>query len=248
MGASLSIFPGFYQLLNENNFLLGIEIFKKYFHPDLVNKIKKDVFFKEIEKLTKKLGHKNAGITLAEKIYNLANKTISPCPNNEYSQLTVKSCVEALTLAIKATNEIISEMDKLAKSLPEYKSVKEMSGVGNKLTPRIIAEIGDIRRFKNAGSLIAYSGLDAPPYQSGQFEATIRRISKRGNKYLRKTGYEIMKAVKSSCKSGNEFYDYITKKEKEGKCKKVAKIAGLNKFLRQYYGIVSKLYKESKSA
>ena len=38
-------------------------------------------------------------------------------------------------------------------------------------------EIGDIRRFKNAGSLIAYAGLDAPPYQSGQFEATNRRIS-----------------------------------------------------------------------
>ena len=29
---------------------------------------------------------------------------------------------------------------------------------------------------------IAYAGLDAPPYQSGQFEATNRHISKRGNK------------------------------------------------------------------
>lgn len=37
-----------------------------------------------------------------------------------------------------------------------------LSGSGNKLTSRIIAEIGDIRRFKNAGSLIAYAGLDAP--------------------------------------------------------------------------------------
>ena len=69
-------------------------------------------------------------------------------------------------------------------------------------------------------------------------------ISKRGNRYLRKTGYEVMKSVKSSCKSGNKLYDYIVKKENEGKRKKVAKIAGLNKFLRMYYGIVRKKYKE----
>lgn len=87
-------------------------------------------------------------------------------------------------------------MDELASTLPEYDIVKSMEGCGNKLTSRIIAEIGDIRRFKNAGFIIAYGDLDAPPYQSGQFEATIRHISKRGNKYLRKTGYEIVKCIK----------------------------------------------------
>ena len=76
------------------------------------------------------------------------------------------------------------------------------------------------RRFKNAGSIIAYAGLDAPPYQSGQFEATNRHISKRGNKYLRKTGYEVMKSIKSSCKSDNELKSYIIQKENEGKLKK----------------------------
>ena len=135
-------------------------------------------------------------------------------------------------------------MDELASTLPEYDTIKSMEGCGNKLTSRIIAEIGDIRRFKNAGSIIAYGGLDAPPYQSGQFEATIRHISKRGNKYLRKTGYEIVKCIKSNKKVGEEIYEYIIQKENEGKAKKVAKIAGLNKFLRIYYGLVKKKYKE----
>ena len=39
---------------------------------------------------------------------------------------------------------------------------------------------------------------------------------------------------------------YILKKEAEGKIKKVAKVAGMNKFLRMYYGIVKKRYKELK--
>ena len=238
------LFPGYYQLLDNNNFILGLEIFKKYFHPEIVKKKKENQFIIEIDKMAKKLGHKGAGITLANKIYTLAQNTIPPRPNNQYSQLSAISCVEALIITIKTSNTIIAEMDKLASKLPEYNVISEIPGCGKKLTARVIAEIGDIRRFKNAGSIIAYAGLDAPPYQSGQFEATNRHISKRGNKYLRKTGYEIMKSVRSNVNSDNELRTSIVKKENEGKLKKVAKIAGLNKFLRMYYGKVKKKYKE----
>lgn len=238
------LFPGYYQLLDENTFILGLEMFKKYYHPEIITNKKQSQFVAEIDKLARELGHKGAGITLANKVYNLALKTISPRPNNKYAQLSVECCIDELILAIKSSNKIISEMDKLARELPEYNVISEIPGCGKKLTSRVIAEVGDIRRFKNAGSVIAYAGVDAPPYQSGQFEATNRHISKRGNKYLRKTGYEVMKSIKSSCKSDNELKSYIIKKENEGKSKKVAKIAGLNKFLRMYYGIVKNKYKE----
>ena len=238
------LFPGYYQLLDENNFILGLEVFKKYYHPDIVTAKKQSQFIIEIDELAKKLGHKSAGINLAKKVYNLALNTISPRPNNKYTQLSAECCVDELILTIKSSNKIITEMDELARELPEYEEINKMPGVGKKLTSRIIAEIGDVRRFKNAGSIIAYAGLDAPPYQSGKFEATNRHISKRGNKHLRKTGYEVMKSIKSSCKSDNELKEYIIKKENEGKSKKSAKIAGLNKFLRMYYGIVKRIYKE----
>ena len=238
------LFPGYYQLLDDNTFILGLEIFKRYFHPEIVKKKKENHFITEIDKIAKKLGHRGAGITLANKIYILAQNTIPPRPNNQYSQLSAISCVEALIITIKASHTIITEMDKLASNLPEYDVISEIPGCGRKLTARVIAEIGDVRRFKNAGSIIAYAGLDAPPYQSGQFQATNRHISKRGNKYLRRTGYEIMKSIKSNVRNENELREYIIKKENEGKLKKVAKIAGLNKFLRMYYGIVKKKYRE----
>ena len=68
---------------------MGLEIFKKYYHPEIVTIKKQSQFVEEIDKLAKKLGHKGAGITLANKIYLLAQKTISPRPNNEYAQLLV---------------------------------------------------------------------------------------------------------------------------------------------------------------
>ena len=70
-----------------------------------------------------------------------------------------------------------------------------------------------------------------------------RHISKRGSKSLRKCGYEVMMALKSSKpKEDNAVYEYILKKEAEGKNKKLVKIAGLNKFLRIYYARVMEVY------
>ena len=134
-------------------------------------------------------------------------------------------------------------MQEIASTLPEYSVVREMKGVGDVLSVRLIGEIGDVRRFRNGSSLVAFAGIDAPPYESGKFVGTNRNISKRGSSTLRKIGYEIMHSLKvSKPTEDSAVYDFIIKKENEGKPKRVAKIAGLNKFLRIYYARVVALY------
>lgn len=238
------LFPGYYQLLEECNFIVGLKIFEKFSDPEIIRKKKLETFLNDVEKIAQKIGQKRAGRNLAIKVYELAKKSVLSCPSNSSTQLILNKRVVALINLIETTNEIIAKMNEIAKSMDEYKEVRNMKGVGDRLAPLLIAEIGDIRRFKNAGSLIAYAGIDSPPYQSGKYEATNRHISKRGNKYLRKTGFEVMQSIKSFCRVDCEVYNYIVKKEAEGKCKKSAKIAGLNKFLRQYYGILKKKYIE----
>lgn len=53
-----------------------------------------------------------------------------------------------------------------AKSLSEYSLIRGMACVGATLTPLVIAEIGDVRSFHSKHALIAYAGIDAPPYSS----------------------------------------------------------------------------------
>ena len=140
---------------------------------------------------------------------------------------------------------ILSRMQKLANTLPEYPVVLQMSGVGETLGPRLIAEIGDVRRYHSGSALVAFAGIDSPPFQSGTFTGTNRHISKRGSSLLRKTGYEIMKMLKAKKPTTDSaVYEFILKKEAEGKHKKVAKMAGLNKFLRIYYARVCEVYRE----
>ena len=236
-------FPGLKKIFNGDSlYMLMLDIYKKYYHPSLVLSKSKSSFIKDVEKISKKTGHR-IGTRVAEEMYSLANECIPSSPCNESTQLAVSNCVLLLQNLEEITNNIIAKMDELARRLPEFETVSNMSGVGNKIRARLIAEIGDVRRFKNSNCLIAYAGIDVPPFQSGQFVAINRRITKRGNKHLRKVGYEAMKSLKTVKPTrDNAVYLFILKKEDEGKGSITAKIAGLNKFLRIYYARVMEVY------
>ena len=55
-------------------------------------------------------------------------------------------------------------------------------------------------------------------------------------------GYEVMRCLKTTKNIEDPGYQFIVKKEEEGKAKKVDKVAGLNKFLRIYYARVKEVY------
>ncbi len=236
-------FPGIKNIVDEENrYKLLLDIYEKYPYPTLVLEKGEDEFIDEIDCMAKKYGHR-VGKTIGESLYLVAPTIITSCPHNESLQLSINSCILLLRETLKVTDNIISKMDELAMQLKEFDTVSNMKGVGPKTRARLIAEVGDVRKYKNANCLIANAGIDTPPYQSGNFNSTNRHITKRGNKYLRKVGYEITKSIKSSRpKTDNAVYLFILRKEAEGKNKTVAKIAGLNKFLRIYYARVKELY------
>ena len=62
-----------------------------------------------------------------------------------------------------------------------------MEGAGPVTGPALMAEIGDVRRFKKKKALVAFAGIDAPPFQSDAFESKSRHVSKRGSPHLRRT-------------------------------------------------------------
>lgn len=216
---------------------------KRYYHYNHILEMGEKRFTDDYCKWAKKQGYR-VYERLAKEILAVAQNGIPVLPNSPVTKAVVVEAVRVLHEIEISRDTILSQMQELAKSLPEFSVVREMPCIGDTLAPRIIAEIGDVRRFNNKHSLIAYAGIDAPPYQSGAFNAAERHISKRGNSYLRKTGYEIMQCLIQHKPIGDPVYDFICKKRLEGKCGKEAMIAGLNKFLRIYYGRVTELYKK----
>lgn len=214
----------------------------QYWHYDNITKKSGKQFTEHYLKWAKKKGYQPDS-NKAAKIYSMAKEGIPTLPADQTTKMLVNQAVEVLKRVDETLNTILARMQEIANTLPEYSVVRSMGGVGDTLAPRLIADIGDVRRFHSSKALIAYAGIDAPPYQSGQFTGTNRKISKRGSSAIRKTGYEVMRCLKSHrMPEDGEVYKYILKKEAEGKPKRVAKIAGLNKFLRIYYARVMEVY------
>jgi len=215
---------------------------KRYIHYTHIISMGKSKFKADYCKWAKKQGYR-MNERKAEEIFTLSQNGIPVLPNSQSTKIVVTEAVRILHETEVSRDTILTQMQTLAKTLPEYSVVRAMPCIGNTLAPRMIAEIGDIRRFHNKHALIAYAGIDAPPYQSGTFNATERHISKRGNSYLRKTGYEVMQCLIQHKPEEDAVFAFIQKKRSEGKCAKEAMIAGLNKFLRVYYGRICEMYR-----
>ena len=218
---------------------------ERYWHYDLITSMSREEFTEDYLAWAKEKKYHQSSAK-AEAVYEMASDGIPTLSSDTPStKMLVQEAIAVLRAVDSSLFRIISRMQELVKTLPEYSTVRSMGGVGDVLAPKLIAEIGDVRRLHNAKALIAWAGIDPPPYESGQFVGSQRRITKRGSSTLRKVGYEVMRVLKSHREpEDNVVYNYILKKEAEGKSKKAAKIAGLNKFLRIYYARVMAVYQQ----
>ena len=219
-----------------------LRFIKRFKSFDIIRKMGKTRFLESFQILVRKTKGRPAS-TKGLRIYELALNSVTTRGDNPLTAMTQEQCVALISTSQKAADEINLQMRTIAETLPEYKVLRSMAGVGDRLGPVILAEIGDIRRFHSGKALNAYAGNDAPPYQSGQFESRNRHISKRGNPALRKACFEVMQALKLTKPQDDPVYLFLLKKEQEGKPYNVAKMAAVNKFLRIYYARAMELYK-----
>ena len=191
--------PGVYGLLNDFDKNNGrdklCDFIYDFWHRDNIIKSSDKVFVKKyLNWLNKKGYRKNENE--AWQLYQIAKTSIPTLPStSETTKMLVQEAVNVLREVNNSLYTILKQMREIAKTFPEYETVISMGAVGETLAPRLIAEIGDPRYFHSAKALIAYAGIDAPPYQSGQFIGNQRHISKKGSSTLRKIGYELLDSV-----------------------------------------------------
>lgn len=109
-------------------------------------------------------------------------------------------------------------------------------GIGYVLGAMILSEIGDISKFSNPKKILAYAGLDPSVKQSGNFNATNTRISKRGSKHLR---YAITYASTLIIHNNDTFYQYYTSKRAKGKSYRNAIGHVSNKLVRVIFKVLT---------
>lgn len=92
--------------------------------------------------------------------------------------------------------------------------IMTIPGIGYINGEIILSQIDDIHRFFNLIRLLAFANLDSSVYQSGNFQASRTRMSKRGSRILR---YALINAAHNVIKNTANFKAYYDKKRAESR-------------------------------
>jgi len=240
------IFPEYASCFSDVFIRTSRELLKLYPDPSELA----EVDLRELSSFLSKHSRGRLGLERAEKIRSLASGTFGINLAMDAFTLELRMLldqIEFISDQIDVLEEAISQVMNELKSTnekavlpPDCQHVLEtIPGIKTVLAAAIIGEIGDINRFPNARTLVAYAGLDATVKSSGQFEGTRNRISKRGSPVLRNS---LWLAAVSARRHIPEMKDYYETKLAQGKHVNVATGAVARKLVH----IIYTLWKEQR--
>ena len=140
----------------------------------------------------------------------LAQKSVGCNDSSISTQIT--QTIELIELLDRQVHDVESQIELIVNSLDSV--IMTIPGIGFINGGMILGEIGDITRFSNPSKVLAFSGLDPTVYQSGNFNASHTRMSKRGSRPLR---YALINAAHNIVRNNKTFKDYYDQKVSEGK-------------------------------
>ena len=143
---------------------------------------------------------------------------------------TMVSQVEFLNATIaKVGKEVASLLGKVEPNITTIPGVSTTTGA------QIVAEIGDVKRFRNAASIVKYAGLNSGVDESGKYSAEGVPITKHGSPYLRRSLWLAANRARQYDPRLKEYYDKLRRK---GKPHRVAVTAVARKLCHVVYAVM----------
>lgn len=220
--------------------LKWVDFVAEFPHCDCVAKLTPSAFKKKYQRWCEKNSYYYRSAK-ADELHAFARETINAVPASDTICLIIKQAASMLNAALENTATLQRKMKSIAAMLPEYETVMNIYGIGDKTGPQLMAEIGDTRRFHSRRAITAYFGYDSENDDSGQHISKSNPITKKGNSALRRTLFMIMVALIQNQPEDNPVYLFLDKKRSEGKHYYCYMTAAANKFLRIYYAKVNEV-------
>lgn len=180
----------------------------------------------------------------------MAAATRNPFQHQVYQSLiiTMGMHIKIVLQYKELLSNLQNEIEALVKNIEEYKIIKSIPGIGEKIAAKILSEIGEIDRFYHPKKLVAFAGVDPSVHESGKFTATRNKITKRGSSRLRQALYMAVRCGIRDCRKqkttdeiiprNKRLREFNDKKREEGKLYRVAIIACVNKLIHWIYTIL----------
>jgi transposase len=145
---------------------------------------KPNIIYKNLQQLTREREQIVEERSIVKNQLHAENTEAEP---NANSIKRLKARIKFLSKQEKEIKEDIEKCIKKDESIEnEIKNITTIPGVGRLTATIVLAETNGFELIRNKKQLISYSGLDVREKQSGTSVKGKPRISKKGNKFLRK--------------------------------------------------------------
>lgn len=182
------------------------ELLKLYQSPQDISKIN----LTKLSNLLIKSSHGKYDKNRAIELKQLASRSVGI--NNSALCIQIKMTIELIELLESQIKDIEKQVSEFIKKSDNV--ITSIPGIADTTAAIIISEIGDINRFNNPSQVLAFAGLDPSVKQSGTFNASSTRMSKRGSSLLR---YALILAANNVQLNTKTFSNYYNIKRAQGK-------------------------------
>jgi transposase len=171
----------------------------------------------ELTEIINKSSRGRFGMEKAQQILTAAQGSVGLSFLVDATRVQMLCLLQQLDLLLDQVKLLEQTISDLMDQIPQF--ITSIPGIGPVTGAVILGEIGDVSRFEGSEQLVAYAGIDASVYETGQFKADHAHMSKRGSPHLRQA---IWQAATVAARHDPELKAYYQKKRKEGKAYGVA--------------------------
>ena len=166
----------------------------------------------QLENALENISFKGFAKNKISRISELASNSFGLSFCKDSFSLQLKLLIEQIKFIEAQVSDVAQEIKVILEKINS--PITSIPGIGEITAAAILGEIGDIDRFSNASKLAAYAGIDASVSQSGEYQSTNNKMSKRGSPYLRKA---LFQAALIASFHDPVFSAFYQKKRAEGK-------------------------------
>ena len=233
------IFPEYEKQFSSLWVSTSMGILEKYLTPENIE----NAPIHELFEIIKDKSHNRLTKAKAISIKEAAADTFGIKIAQDAFSFQLKQLIDRMNFLDKQIEALDIEIMKYYEQFDCY--LHTIPGIGIIGAATILAEIGDISRFKNSSALVAFAGIDPTVRQSGEFNSTHNHMSKRGSPYLR---HAIFLAATTCSFHNSPLNAYYKKKRDQGKHHLTATGAVARKLTTVIYAVLrdSKPYEPKK--
>jgi transposase len=190
--------------------------------------------YDDFAEMIRSTSHGKLGQLKAHQILTAAEKSVGMQRGRDGISTGINLLLDQMEVLEPVRKRLESQITALTEQLPPY--ILTIPGASPLTAVSLYGEIDPIDTFKQPSQLVAFAGLDATVFQTGQYNAPRRHISKRGSPFLRKTLWQM--AYRALQQEG-DLRNFWLKKKRQNKHQFVAVTAVARKLCHVVWRIMT---------